>query len=370
MRPQVFYRGPSGNPNAALFAAARLAGRRVTLGPGERRLWVRSADGQRLIDLHKEEAPLTITVPGDPDQEITIAQWHAVHALADRPTITEYTALSGTGPVALAQLQARPAGATGRGTDALFGQLFAMPYGPDAYAAFSQSERAPVAEPIYGIRRSDETRMRRYLTEISDSERAQRKVAGYTTAIAGMFVGGIYGYTALSRHDANPSGMWPLGALGGLMVAGGLWQALRISPGERALISFENAIRVPGASRASVMAQTESHLEEMVRKNERTRSLAAGAFLVGAGVASAFGIWEVGWGGPDGVRSGQLGVAWFGGAAALVGFAVLMNDGRMPAEHVLRLYRSDPDLREGDSSLHLDVAPVRGGTTVGVSGRF
>ena len=77
LRPQVFQRGPNGDAGAALFSPARAEGRRLLIGSGERRLWIRGPGNERLLDLHKEDAPMTIVVPGEAAQPLTVVEWHA-----------------------------------------------------------------------------------------------------------------------------------------------------------------------------------------------------------------------------------------------------------------------------------------------------
>ena len=48
LRPQVFQRGPNGDAGATLFSPASAAGRRLIIGGGERRLWIRGAGNERL----------------------------------------------------------------------------------------------------------------------------------------------------------------------------------------------------------------------------------------------------------------------------------------------------------------------------------
>jgi len=57
LRPHIYYRGPNGESTVALFAPAKAVGRRLTLGEGSVRLWIKSASGERLLDLHKENPP-------------------------------------------------------------------------------------------------------------------------------------------------------------------------------------------------------------------------------------------------------------------------------------------------------------------------
>ena len=181
LRPQVFQRGPNGDAGAALFSPAHAEGRRLLIGSGERRLWIRATGNERLLDLHKEEAPMTIVVPGEAAQPLTVVEWHAAKGPADRPVLAEYDLPPGTAPVALAERDARASEGTARGGGAIFGDLFKVPYGPQAFTSFL-AENARADEPVFGIGSADEARMRHYLTFIAESDARSRTTRAWSWA--------------------------------------------------------------------------------------------------------------------------------------------------------------------------------------------
>ncbi|HVZ34958.1 MAG TPA: caspase family protein [Polyangiaceae bacterium] len=144
LRPHLFYRGPRGDRDAPLFSSAALRGHRVVLGADETRLWIKSARGERLLDVHKEAMPMTLVVPEGEQGELAL--YVQTRDGAARRAVIEHVAPDGADPVLLASLEPRRPELGARG-NRLFGELFATPYGPVALQAY-EKESARTPEPV------------------------------------------------------------------------------------------------------------------------------------------------------------------------------------------------------------------------------
>jgi len=370
LRPQVFQRGPNGDAGAALFSPAHAEGRRLLIGSGERRLWIRATGNERLLDLHKEEAPMTIVVPGEAAQPLTVVEWHAAKGPGDRPVLAEYDLPSGSAPVALAELDARASEGTARGGGAIFGDLFKVPYGPRAFTSFL-TESARADEPVFGIATADEARMRHYLTFIAESDSEITHNQGVVVAGVGtvFLATGVAGFASTSRWDDARQGAVFVGALGLPMLAIGLDMALTKTTGQRTLEAFESELARPGADRAAVVAHLESNLDDLARRERRRAHIMAGYMGAIALVVGAAAVVNAAQGG-DGRKPAVMAVGF--GSAALSGIVAWRTlESELPTERLLRLYRADPDLR-----LRVNIAPTapvasnNTGAMVSVSGHF
>jgi hypothetical protein len=373
LRPQVFQRGPNGEASAPLFAPALAQGRRVALGNAERRVWIRGAAAERLIDLHKEAGPMTVVVPGPTDQPLSIVEWQAARTSTERPVMTEYDAPSGGAPVSLDALASEVAdnaaragamSAAARGGAAMFGELFKAPYGAHAFAAYV-GEQAAASEPVFGITTADEARMRHYLTFISQSDReissAQAILMGGTGVV---FAGtGIASALEPRRWGASLGGSLFVAGLGLGFLAEGLNLGLSQTAGQAALESFESELIATHGDRGLAVAHIEAHLDDLAHMERRKARFIAGymgvcaALLAGAATGQAIT-------GGGGREPAQL-VALYGSALVTAAVAWRSVEMEMPTERLLRLYRSDPELQ-----LHVGVAPIPGGAGLSLSGGF
>ena len=368
LRPQVFQRGPNGQASASLFSPGLASGRRVVLGAPQRRLWIRGAAAERLIDLHKEEGPMTVVVPGPAEQPLSIVEWRGPQRPTDRPSLVDYEVPAGTDAVVLDVLAMRPADSTARGGGAMFGELFKTPYGARAFTAFVD-EQARASEPVFGITAADEARMRHYLTFIAESDRDISHAQGVFVSGLGVVLTGIGVAGALEGprwEGSSRAGGALVGGLGLAIFGLGLHLSLSETAGQGALRSFESELHATPENRGVAVAHLESHLDELARHERRMAHVIGGYLGVVAvalaGVATSQAI--------DG-RAGREHVKLVGsyGSALLAGVAaweVLHMD--MPTERLLRLYRADPDLK-----LRAGVAPLvgaGGGGTLSLSGSF
>ena len=115
LRPHLFHRGPAGHNQMPLFASGNLLGRRLSLGEEATRLWIRSSDGKRLLDVHKEPGQLEIVLPIETQSGFSVVQWQPGQGQEQRPTLSEYEFASGFDAVTLAAAQPRPAQISARG---------------------------------------------------------------------------------------------------------------------------------------------------------------------------------------------------------------------------------------------------------------
>ena len=363
--PADFFRGPAGDDTATLFAPQQAAGRRLALGTGARRLWIRGRDGERLVDLHKEDAPVTLVVPGDGAEPLSVVEWLPPPAADAPPSLREYEVTAGAGEVSLARLTAASADSTSRGGARLFAGLWQAPFGPRAFARW-QEKRASAPEPVYGVSAADEVRMRHYLTFIAETDR--QATGGLTLSL--LATGGLLTGTAVAAAFAEPrwegarSQALLLGGGGLLLMGAGLQFALRPSHGERALASFEAELAASPENRALAVARTEAHLDAIAAR-ERLGLRVFASLIGAAGAAGAVGTTvRLARGDVHGRQTATLAAGY--GTAALLGlFSYRLFTLESPTARLLRLYREDPGLK-----LRFEVAPMPAGMGLGLAGRF
>jgi hypothetical protein len=364
LRPQVFQRGPNGDASTPLFSPALASGRRVVLGSPERRVWIRGAAAERLIDLHKEEGPMTVVVPGPVEQPLSIVEWHAAGLPGARPSLAEYEAPMDGAAVDLGTLAARPADSRARGGSAMFAELFKSPYGAHAFQAFLDQE-AHASEPVFGITTADEARMRHYLTFIADSDREISRVQGLYVGGVGLLITGIgiAGATEASHWSgaSRPGGVL-LGGIGLGILGLGLRLGLAETAGQKALASFEAELHASPENRGAAVAHLESHLGDLARSERRMAHIVGGFMGVASLALAALATVHV----VDGSGREPVKIVGTYGAAVLAGvLAWRIAHLEMPTERLLRLYRTDPGLQ-----LQVGAAPLPGGAGFSLSARF
>ncbi len=360
LRPQIFFSGPRGDQHASLFSARTLQGRRLTLGAEQARVWARSESGERLVDLHKERGELTLTLP-DSEAELSVFVQTAATAPNAPPTLVEHRFAGGVEPIRLLDSTAEPPRLAARG-DQLFGSLFAVPYGPAAYATFLKTRREQPA-PVFGVRDDDIQRMGNYLTALADVDRTQRNAGALTTGLLGLSFAttGVVGQLTHPKMSRGESlGFMAAGAVFG---GGSLYLALSDGPGEKARQAFEAELRAQRGNRALAFARTEERLQD-VANAERNRRHLAFWLLQGLGVATA-GVTTVGLVVDDKREAGPYALL-YGSAVLMSGLGFYVLSTETPTERVLRLYHDDPGvkLRAGVSML------PGGGASFGLSGTF
>ncbi|MFT3926281.1 MAG: hypothetical protein QM778_27295 [Myxococcales bacterium] len=353
LRPHLFFRGPSGDRHAPIFSNRELRGRKVELATAQTRMWVKTASGERLLDLHKEEGPMTLVVPegeGELSAYVQTTEPQQGSRGAARTVVAEYSLQAGDGPVQLASLVAAPPQVVARG-QRLFGELFALPYGPVALGKFEQATDDLQAKPVYGVTSDDLTRMGHYLEEFAYYGRTRR------TRTATL----LFGYSALALVPAVAAaatcegeickgdvGVFALmGGLSASFMAGGLTAALRSSHGERALVSFRAEVTRGPVQGARAFAETDALLERMATR-ERRRRYTALFFLQGTAlVMLAGGIVDAralahSYDPPGGP---QLALTMFAGSGLMSALGFIVGLTKSPAERMLKLYRDDPKIQ-------------------------
>lgn len=360
LRPQIFVSGPRGDQQARLFSARALQGRRVTLAPGQARIWARDELGERLFDLHKERGELTLTLP-DAEQELSVFVQTAA-APGAPPTLVEHRFAKGAEPVRMDAAPGEAPRLAARG-DQLFGSLFATPYGPAAYASYLKTSHEQPA-PVFGVRDEDIMRMSNYLTALADVDQTQRHAAALAFGLDGvLFAGiGVAGQFAEPRMSKGLS--IGFAAAGAAMGGAGLYLALTDSPGEKARKTFEAELHSQRSNRALAFARTEERLQDVARAEKSKRQLTFW-LLQGVAVATAGGT-TAALAIDDHPRAGASYALLYGGAAVMSGLGFFVLSIETPTERILRLYRDDPGLkvRAGVSAL------PSGGFSLGLSGTF
>jgi hypothetical protein len=360
LRPQIFFSGPRGNEQATLFSTHAIAGRKLTLGPDQERVWARNSTGERLVDLHKERGALTITLPND-GEELSVFVQKASPSKGQPPTLVEYRFAPGAEPIGLTEAPGEPPRLAARG-DQLFGSLFATPYGPVAYDSY-RKEASERPAPVYGVRDEDVMRMSNYLTALADVDRTQRRVAGITLTASGLVLGGTAAVSGLSEPGLKPGWVAGFAAGAAAMTGTGLYLSLTRSEGEQTLDAFRAELSARRGNRALAFARTEQKLQDVAQAERHGRQLSF--WLLQAVAGTMLTVTTIGVMTDDEPQVG--GYALLYGTAALTsagGFLVLGIE--TPTERLLRLYRDDPGIkvRAGLSAL------PSGGLGLSLSGTF
>jgi hypothetical protein len=365
-RPQVFARGPKGLGSHSLFRWKAARGPRIELGAVERRVWVRSQDGARLLDLHQEAAPVTVVLPGEPGDAVEIFEQRDTRDAGQRPTMRRYEPIVHGATTELAALEPQPVTTNTRG-DGVFRHLFAAAYGPSSFRAYLQ-ERAAEEPDVYGITRQDEARIRHYLVELSDIERTHRLTNGYAAIVVGAGLGAVGAALAFQSGASTDErlGGAVVGGAGLVTIGLGIDQLLSRTDGEDAYVDFNRGIEQHRRNPAGVIAETELRLEGAAERalNRRMRN----AWLLGA-LGGVFGVLTtVPLLFPS--QSNPPPPAWwyaagYGITAVNVVAAVGIASTPSTPERILNLYRQDPDLK-----LRFNLAPTVGGAVVGLTGAF
>jgi hypothetical protein len=365
VRPQIFYRGPDGDAGSALFDVRTARGRRLVLGPTAQRLWVRGAAGERLVDLHKEEGPLSLVIPGAPEQALSVVEWQAATPGAP-PVMREFAVPAGNEPVLIANLESEPASSTARGGAAIFGELFTLPYGARSFAAY-QADQARVDEPVYGISATEEARMRHYLTTIARSDNEIRRNFAWLSASLGLvgLSASVPSYWATTRWEGERAASLAVGGLGLAFMGAGLYLDLSKSLGQIALDTFNAELQANAGNPALAVAKTESYLDDLARRERRTRKITVGFFAALGLACAAAGTAELAVGGQRNREHPTTAAIAFSMATYMGIGAWRFAVTELPTERLLRMYHEDPELK-----LRVAPVPLSGGMGLGLSGQF
>jgi hypothetical protein len=365
LRPQLFYRGPRGDANAPLFPASQINGRHLTLAKPASRLWIKTAAGERVLDLHKEPGVMNLVIPGASDQELFVYEQTQDPLRQHAPTVLERRIAPGQGAVQLALLEGQPPAVAQRG-DRLFGSLFAKPYGPLAYAQYLQTS-AEAPEPVYGLTQADLARMHNYLSAMADQDRSTRLGFGIGTIGLGALVTSVGVGVALDKEDRRhyPAAIGIAGGIGIGLIGGGLHLALSPSHGEQALFAFEQDLARSKGNGSWAFVRTEEWLTKMAARERAIRNTWFWAFE-GLGLAlGTLATLNVIYPDPK-VDNHAIGPAMlYTEAAYFMVCGLLIRSQTTPTERMLNLYHQDPAIK-----LHLGAVATPGGGAISVFGLF
>jgi hypothetical protein len=365
LRPQIYYRGPAGDSASALFDTRTANGRRVVLGTPARRLWVRGPAGERIIDLNKEDGRMTLVVPGPSEQALSIVEWQESLTANMPPSVREFSIPSGNEQISLADLQPEAAQSRARGGAALFGQLFALPYGAQSFASYQAAGQTD--EPIYGIGTAEEARMRHYLNTIAASDSTYRNNNGYVLGGLGLMATSASVSLALSQPrwgGEYRNYTLGLGAAGLGIMGLGLYLTQSKSLGQIAQETFDTEIRAAPENPALAVAKTELFLDDLATRERRTRKLIVGIFGATASIMAIAATTRLVLGHVDRDQPTSLVFSYaFALYMGINAWRLAITD--LPTERLLRMYRTDPDLK-----VLVAPIPVAGRIGMGLSLQF
>lgn len=366
VRPRVFAQGPHGNGSGTLMDLRRAPGPRLRVdGARQRRLTLRDAQGFRLADVHAEPGyepvlhlwgptPMTVeTLGSGPDART------ATHASeTDVPAAAE---------VRLSTLTAAHPALGRRGMSRVLRALFEEPFGPRAFAHYSE-ERASSPALVFGASKSDFAQLRLQLDMIARTRTDERYEAlGLTAAQAGIAValgvaslaGAIPNCTSSScRREAQLD----VAVLLGTSMAAGLW-LLRPTELEHLPTELDRRLAA-NENQDAVLADLDARLDRMAREERARRARAVWLGPVLFGLGGAYLVWNGATRGlPTNVALGAFGVT----IAARITASALTES---PLERQVRSFRAERARPGTGASLEPLVAPVGGGALVGLGGRF
>jgi hypothetical protein len=365
LRPHLFYRGPRGDSDATLFPSSLISGRKLVLSEAPARLWVKSALGERVLDVHKEAGVLNLTIPGASDAELFVYEQRPDPLPQRSPVVVERRIAAGQDAVRLALLESHDPSIAQRG-ERLFGALFAKPFGPIAYSRYLRAN-AQAPEPVYGLTQADLARMHNYLSAMADLDRANRFGYGVATMGLGALVGSIGIGLALDKEDRRdyPAGIGIAAGVGVGLIGTGLYLTLSRSSGEEALTTFQRELALSKGNGSLAFVKTEDWLTKMAAREAAFRSTAFWALeLTGLALATMATVNAVR---PEpGDDNPAIGPAMlYTEAAYFMVTGYLLRTVQTPTERMLDLYHEDPAIK-----LHLGAVAVPGTLAVGLSGSF
>ena len=375
-RPQIFARGPAGvNALPILDLTGADAVMLDVEGPRRRRLTVRDADDLPWIDIHKEESfAVHLRLPKHVAAGAVVQETDA--SLAGNKTIARYALGAGDADrtVALSSLTTTPADSSARGAGEIFRALFAAPFGPKALAAFETSDAARTPQ-AYGVSDEDEARMRLLLSQVSDSDRTQRLVAGTVLLGTGVAFGAVgtglvldANDTALSSPSLSRAIGWSSIGTGALMAGVGAFVLALPTSGETLYDDYRTGLRLHPENPQLIVADMDRRLEEIARKDHNDRIVTRWLAVSLAGIGAAGLLVSTA---HDRAPSNSTGVySVYGFGVLLLASGSLFGQSYIPTarERVWSLWSQDPGLTQ--RVLQPSVSPVRGGATIGLTGTF
>jgi hypothetical protein len=370
MRPHVFARGPGGRDDEAILAArGRMGARTFHLADAApMHIRLRDRDSLPVLDANQEAGlPLVLTLPAEWTDSAVVER-----AGSGNPgsALESFAVPESPADLTLASLQPMLVRGAPRGPAEIFQSLFARPFGPAAVASYVAESREQ-APQVYGVSQEDGERMNLLLGQIESAERGQRWLAGFALLGAGAVLGVAAGselYFGRKLDDASPSatntGSALFFGLAGLYTGLGVYEWAVPRSGERAALDYRAALGT-GTDYARAFAAAEGRLRELAARDARNRWLgrAAGALLV-LGSASALVSYEVSATTADQRFEARVlaGTGMLVGATAIAATYLLESTER----RLTTIWERDP----GMLRLQPTIAPVQGGATAGLVGRF
>jgi hypothetical protein len=362
LRPHLFYRGPNGDRDATFLSPAAVVGRRVILDQAETRLWIKNAEGERLVDLHKETGSMTLVLAGAQNQELSI---FVESKQAGRTAVSERTVPAGSEPVNLAEIPAHDPAVAARG-DRIFASLFDRPYGPSSFANYLQ-EVVVATEPVYGISEADLVRIRNYLSAFAQEDANQTKIWGWAPLATGSAIVAvsIVEFAASSGDREARFSAISQGATGAALGALGLWILSTPSEGEKALRAFDEELRSSQGSSARAFARAEERFAALAkREREVRRSRLFLSMLFGGVVAAAATADAIFDHSKDRLSTSTL-ARLYGTSAFVFATGIVLFGSETSTERLIHIYRDDPGLK-----LHFSLTPGPSSLGASLSGRF
>lgn len=370
MRPHVFARGPGGRDNEPIVVAAPRVGARAFRleDTAPMRIRLRDRDALPILDAN-EEAGQTLAI-ALPDRWADGAMVERLGAGTAGGSLQAFTLPDKASDLTLASLQPMDPRGAGRGPAEIFQNLFKRPFGPHAVAQYA-AEAHNAAPDVYGVSREDAERMNLLLGQIEGAEHGQRMLSGYVSMGLGVFVGVVGGSLleySQSVHGAGNTGglVWGSAYLGvgGLLAAWGAYSLAEPWSGELAALEYRAALR-NGTDYAHAFAAAEARLHELQAREARRQWIVRGLGTLVL-VASAAGVAynEVVATSPIQRLEGRA----IGGAGILLGATTIATSYLIesPLQRLTTIWEKDP----GMLRLQPTVAPVAGGFTFGLVGRF
>jgi hypothetical protein len=363
LRPQLFYRGPHGDADAKLFFPSALRGRRVELGEREARLWFRSETGERLLDVHKESAPMSVVVPQSAG---ALAIFEQRSGLSERPVIQERSASAESDTLRLEALTEHAPRIAARG-NRIFGELFLQPYGPDAHADYV-ARRSSSTEPVYGVGEAEIAHTRSYVNQFAEEGRARRLLQTTTSfAFAGVALSTTIALAVQPDRKDYRSSIGGLSALTAVLLGAGTYHATHPSSSERVRARFERELAASPQDAAHTLVRTEQALAELAAREERTRNALFWfheALAVGYAAAGTVMLVDRDASSSPSNRAVNAAI-FYSGAVTFAALGAALRMVPTPTERMMKLYRDDASLQ-----LRLSSSVQRSGMTLGLSGRF
>lgn len=354
-RPEVFARGPGGNDDTPLLTVPPSSSIAI---PVRARLTLEDSFGVPWADTNPEPGFLPRVLVPD-----RLSMLEEEGEAARSFSFVEHTRGGSTRYSATESVVRLEGTIAARGGDAVFGSLFAEPFGPNALAKVER-ERAP--EPVYGVSSADMQRLDSLVREVAGTSRGVRLasgMAGLGTGVAITTLGAIRTAgtkTPQDRYFATfdiSAGLLWMGIQGGVRLA-------NPSAGEVLLRRHEGRLAM-GANPRIAFSRTERELFDLAARERASRLQWAAWSFVFAGASLATMAIEVATIVPEKRIT-------FGAPVLLLNLCLgsgFMNLFPSPIERLAEVWRRDPERARFGASLTITPV-VFGAPGLGLGGSF